>query len=113
MAQSQPGMLPSDPEAELMPTCGVDPQALKSAESEMPGPAMDAVQSAWRRDSTRSRRGMEDSSLGALALCKELRVPVAARCHVTQNSHRLSSSPGNERDGAPDSKGCNLHISLE
>lgn len=57
--------------------------------------------------------GMEDSSLGALALCKELRVPVAARCHVTQNSHRLSSSPGNEHNGAPDSKSCNLHISLE
>lgn len=53
MAQSQPGMLPSDLEAELMPTCGVDPQAPKTAESEMPGPAMDAVQSAWRRrDST-------------------------------------------------------------
>lgn len=115
MAQGQPGMPPSDLEAELMTICGVDPRPPRYlAESEMPGPATYAVQSAWsRRDSTQSRGTMEDSSLGALALCKELRVPVADRCHVTQNSHRLSSPPGNEHGGAPGSKGCNLHISLE
>lgn len=44
MAQGQPGMLPSDPEAELTTICGVDPRPLGYlAESEMPGPAMDAV----------------------------------------------------------------------
>lgn len=77
---------------------------------------MDTVESAWsRRDSTQSRGSLQDSPLGALALGKELRVPVAARCHVTQTSHRLRliSPPGNEHDGAAANKGCNFHISLE
>lgn len=75
---------------------------------------MDVVGSAYgRRGSMQSRRSLEDSPLGALALCKELRAPVAARCHVTQTSHRLTSPPDNEHHGVAGSKGCNLHISLE
>lgn len=47
MAQGQPGMLPSDLEAELTTICGVDPRHPGYlAGSETPGPATDAVQSA-------------------------------------------------------------------
>lgn len=47
MAQGQPGMLPSDLEAELTTICGVDPRRPGYlAESEIPGPATDAVHSA-------------------------------------------------------------------
>lgn len=47
----------------------------------------------------RGRGRMEDSPLGALALCKELSVPVAARCHVTQTAtdsaaHLVMSATG-------------------
>lgn len=46
-----------------------------------------------------SRGRMVDSPLGALALGKELRVPVAARCHVTQTAtdsaaHLVMSATG-------------------
>lgn len=52
MARGQPGMPPRDLEAELTPICGADSPPPRQ-QSEMPGQATDAVQSAWsRRDST-------------------------------------------------------------
>lgn len=56
MAQGHPGKLPSGLKAELMPICGARCPPLRQQKSSMPGPAMDAVESAGsRRDSTRIR----------------------------------------------------------
>lgn len=77
---------------------------------------MDVVESALNRKGQHTKHSKcGKQPFRRLALCKELTVPVAARCHVTQtsHSHRLTSPPGNEQDGAPGSKGCNLHNSLE
>lgn len=89
VAQGQPGMPPSGLKAELMPICGAGRPPPRQQESNMPGPAMDAVQSAWSRSRHAEQREFGGQPFRGPALCKELRVPVAARCYVTQTSHRL------------------------
>lgn len=76
----------------------------------MPGPAMDAVQSACSRSRHAEQREFGGQPFRGPALCKELS-PCGSQVPCHSNQPQTPCPPGNEHNGAPGSKGFNLHIS--